>query len=258
MRIRHPASIVHLVLLLMPPMATGCSEVSAGQEVTALACNDGDDNDGDQLPDCFDPDCQHLERCRAQGLGIAGISGAAGEGPMVGTPGAACAEDCGTGERCVLGLCVPDAFVIADLWELTAIEVEVPRSTSYAAGECLDDECITPVPAFPFQACGCPPDPAVMVYVDDVAAGNTEPEVNADRVRWEVAIPLRLAADSVIRFDVVDFDLAETQAIFSCTVPADPEKLGSGTLECSEEFDSDDGPRSFALRASVRTQDATP
>ncbi|MGD8862713.1 MAG: hypothetical protein PVI30_22065 [Myxococcales bacterium] len=244
-----------ILLLVLAPLVVGCGAVSADEEVTALACTDGADNDGDQLHDCFDPDCQHLERCRGRGVGVVGISGAAGGAPTLGQPGAACSMQCSTGERCVLGLCVPEAFVIADVWELTAIEVEVPRSTSYEDGPCLDDECIVPVPAFPFEACGCPPDPAVMVYVDDSAAGATEPEVNADRMRWEVAIALRLAADSVIRFDVVDFDPAETQQIFSCTVPADPESLGSGTLECGQRFGSDDGPRTFTLRASVRPGD---
>jgi hypothetical protein len=227
---------------------TGCRGTGLVEEISDLACRDGEDNDGDGPADCDDPGCQHLERCRLRDLATAGAGG-----PPVGQPGASCATGCRDGERCVLGVCLPQDFVIGDLWEITSFVAHVPRSTRYGEGECLDVAPCSPwAPVPPFSACGCAPDPAVTLYVDGEDAGRTQPVINADSARWDLALPLLVARDSTIRVEVLDFDLTESESIFGCSWPADPELLGRGSLVCEAEFLTDDGLQTFSLTATVR------
>ncbi|MDD9932684.1 MAG: C2 domain-containing protein [Myxococcales bacterium] len=297
-------STVCRILVALASLCPACTLGTLETELTVGACMDLADNDGDDLTDCEDPDCQRLERCRGMGApepppGLVGDAlppitappgqddvamepnapsvGSAGNGVMGGPPPAdggtdpatddamdpmsmgaedapTCPLLCPEGQTCVNGRCVPNPFVIVDLWEITRIEVNVPRSIDYDNEVCLDTGCAVPVFVPPYLRCGCLPDPYVVVLVDGEEQARTSSARTIEFTGWDVSIPLGLLRTSVVRLEVLDDDSDEGEPdtlIYACEVPADPEVLAGGTIGCTEPFSSDTGPLSYTLSADV-------
>ena len=66
-------NIVYLCLVAMFAVQIGCGDDHVagveGLEITALQCQDGEDNDSDGVVDCLDPDCQGFVFCVDWGTG---------------------------------------------------------------------------------------------------------------------------------------------------------------------------------------------
>jgi hypothetical protein len=162
---------------------------------------------------------------------------------------------------CVEGVCLAPEVVFADSWEITEIEVTVPRRVEPSI--CLDGEglffCPTGRPSADFWGCVCPPDPQVEVWVSSapepaMLAGRSDAVNKADQAHWTLQTPiaLLLLPTSEILLKVVDQDGDTYEPIFECSIAADPDLLGQGVLTCSASFKTDQGAtKTYEIQAHV-------
>jgi hypothetical protein len=151
---------------------------------------------------------------------------------------------CEANESCIEGRCVSNDVVFVELWQVTHISTVFPRI--FANDTCIDTECGAVgigTPEFPF--CLCMPDPLVRVLVtrpgelpETVAESPFDPllDSNRDTDDWDMDQQIALRPEYQITLRAIDRDLALEDIIFECTIPADPELLGSGTLSCMQTF----------------------
>lgn len=187
--------------------------------------------------------------------------------------GPTCAGGCGDNQTCVEGYCLDNDVVVVELWDITRIDVTVPRSVPQAdtAGSaCLDDglgECLGSFDPL-FWLCSCPPDPKVQVFLDQDPSDAMPPQLLAttDRKRsvsaasWsDLDITLGLLPGSKIHLKALDDDGdAGDQLIFGCELPATP-VLNGDPLECTKSFPPDSiAAEEFSITAQVAPTQATP
>jgi hypothetical protein len=157
----------------------------------------------------------------------------------------ACAAD----ESCIKGYCVPNEAVFVELWNVTHISTVFPRI--FAKGGCIDPECIplqSGTTEFPF--CFCLPDPLVRVLVtrpgelaEPVAESPFDllTSMDHDEAEWDIDQQIALRPEYEITLQAIDRDGPAEDVIFECTMAADADLLGSGTLSCNQTFTGTSG-----------------
>ena len=286
-----------------PLILGACTASQVAGELSARECADGDDNDGDDLFDCFDPDCHAFDVCNPEtrrprsqiGSAVMGeVPGVdastmlsdplappsdepsmpeeptpADEVPAEPGPGSepaspmsvACDPACVAPDVCVEGICLVPVAVFADSWQITEVEVTVPRRLE-PSSPCLDEGaiwCPGGSPSVDFWGCACPPDPEVQVWVANPPeaaelVGTTQVIEKADEGTWMLATPIELLllASSEIVLKVLDRDGDGGEPIFECGIAADPDVLGAGVLICTQSFQTDRGTsKEYAIQAHV-------
>ena len=201
-------------------------------------CGNGGDDDGDDLADCDDSDCQASDEC--VGPRISQVKPPRGGAPhdldggdkpmdaMLGdswsgdSPDATPPEDgqiappidedggtdscpvCATNEACVDGVCQSAAAPSSGAYNLRLLGGAVPSMNDI--GFCYDACGFIPA-----GACLCAPDPYVIIFLGQGEAaervGMTEPVSDTLSPRFPpLDFPIDLAAGDVLRFDVYDYD----------------------------------------------------
>jgi hypothetical protein len=228
----------------------GCSYPSGG-EMSASQCSDAEDNDGDYLFNCDDPDCQAYDHCRAHVGGspvdaamppsdedasapeprdagsiddAATDTDAAGDEDDGGSTGppepidagtAPCGGLCTATQACIDDACEDVSSPGAGEFDLRILSVAVPDFNMW--GMCLDPCIDSPLPSFAF--CACAPDPYVEVWRVrqdgeqrmSTLLGTTPVAVNERRASFE---------DTIIRVELMQGD-----ALWFVVLDEDP---GSG------------------------------
>jgi hypothetical protein len=248
----------------------GCSYVEP-RELSALACSDEHDNDGDGLRNCEDPDCQAHAQCAAyarapirapspgpsrrdarmpggsRDAGLAeppdagaGADEDGGDAPPT-APGDAGSPPCDGAcdpDLCDEGVCRDPRAPTGGSFELRILSVEVPDLD--ASGMCLDPCRDSFLPSFGF--CACSPDPYVEVWRERTEGGARIPELLgatesvADERNPSFAdqpIAIELMSGDALELVVMDDDLgaAGDGRIYACR--PDLSELASGPLGCS-------------------------
>jgi hypothetical protein len=265
-----------------------CSVLSACRleppgEWDPLQCRDGQDNDGDGLIDCLDPDCWafqcSLDQPPPSGIPEAGSGGArsmtdasvhldaastpdarlpppvlgeddaGGEdaGPGTLPPAAACSPTsggCERGQTCVDGICKP--IDIAGKYVLEVVSAVVPDRMP--SGVCYDPEvwcAIGPCDA-------CLPDPYVVVTQNGVVrVGTTTTIADTLKPKWTNArFDLTLSNSDKLVFGVWDSDGLINSDIFSCS-PDLLRQVPTGTLSCSPPSRTDAGTSMYEIVATI-------
>jgi hypothetical protein len=273
---------------------------------TLSECSDRQDNDEDGVTDCRDPDCQALSECAAAArIRTPAMPGQISDAYVAEPPDArtppmqepvdasmpdeprdasaapdalpeppepGCPDGCGANQTCVVDQCVDDVLVVAELWDITRIEVSVPRSVEEGGWPCLEPgtSCIF-IPTLVFPRCGCAPDPQVQFWVDHDTtddkeaelAGETDPVDSRDETEWPSSgvpapgITLPLLPNSEIQVKVVDDDATRDELMFECPVAADV-VTGGGPIECKRMFPPGEEAVEFFVRAHVAPGQAPP
>lgn len=167
---------------------------------------------------------------------------------------------CEANESCIEGYCVPNEAVFVELWDVTHISTVYPRI--FANDTCIDSCALSfPKPEFPF--CGCKPGPLVRILVtrpgevpETVAESPFDPLAMADEGDWDVSERLMLRPEYQITLQALDRDGVLENLVFECSMPADAELLGSGTLSCKQTFTGSTG-LTFEASITVSIQAAT-
>jgi hypothetical protein len=142
----------------------------------------------------------------------------------------------------------------AQVWEIGSVSVTVPRSKNLVS--CFDT-CLIVLPSQLYWGCGCPTDPFVRISLNGVPIGETSPALKRDAVVWLSEFSLELTSDTanVITLEAFDYDLdgnvASEQLIFGCDIEAASGALEQGSLECTKDFPTNLGTRSFGITATV-------
>jgi len=250
----------------------GCSYPSGG-EASASQCNDTDDNDGDELRDCNDPDCQAFDHCRdrvgnpppdagppvvrddastgtptdAGVIGDAAVDtdaaideddGGAIEPPEPVDAGAPCGGRCTVTQACIDDLCEDVSSPTAGTFDLRILSAPVPAFNRW--GMCLDP-CGSRFATFAF--CACDPDPYVEVSrVRQDGQQQMRTLLGATPVRLDELRPTY--EDTLIRVDLMEGD-----ALWLVVFDEDPgngdntaiysclpdlRALAPGPIECSD------------------------
>jgi hypothetical protein len=174
---------------------------------------------------------------------------------------------CAADESCIEGYCVPNEAVFVELWDVLHISTVYPRVLETPSGlMCIDIECGTlgiPTPEFPF--CPCAPDPFVRVLV--TRPGETPETVvespfdltmqNEDEAEWAVNAQIALRPEYKITLQAIDADGPIENIVFQCSMAADAEMLGSGSLTCQHEFVGA-ANKPFTASITVTIQPANP
>jgi hypothetical protein len=245
--------------------ASSCAQAPVG-EFTADACTDNQDNDGDLLRDCDDPDCWVF--CPYRGnfeIGDASSSmssDASFDAAM--TPAADSGkthptldDDAGTGtvdpssddagslpstcqcasdETCVDGQCQPvPSPNITGTYTLSVKSAYVPLGPSN--DRCFDYSavgCVQRVPVI----CECSrPDPYVVVLLEDkvLMKATTAPVQNTASPVWSAApvVTIDLNPMSKLKFIAFDSDAIMDQQIFSCMPVLSTLESGTDVLSCN-------------------------
>jgi hypothetical protein len=185
--------VLRLCIALVLALA-GCSYPSGG-EVSASQCNDAEDNDGDRLNNCDDPDCQAFDHCRAPvgsppldagpptpsddaNTGAPHDAGSVGDAAVdtdaaideddggtvdppepvdAGTP--PCGGRCTVTQACMDEVCEDVSSPTAGTFDLRILAAPVPAFNRW--GMCLDACPDSRFATFAF--CACDPDPYVEV-----------------------------------------------------------------------------------------------
>ena len=276
---------VGLVCLVMVAALGSCGGNVEG-ELTAKACNDKLDNDGDGPRDCEDPDCWVFCPPRvAQLVGDASSqldSGAPADAapakqlPDAGKPapseddagklppdpnqddaGVPSSCDCAPNEECVGGEC-RSIDTIAGTYELSIRSAFVPLYN--AMERCYDYNnpgCATRLPV----VCECVrPDPYVVVLLNrNVQSKATTPEVRGTSSPvWPDApkAQIMLKAGDTLTFVVYDYDgIGQDAEIFRCSPDLTPLIMEGQVLSCSPTAGMTMAPPrggNFAVTADVR------
>lgn len=249
--------------------AIGCSQKPAG-ELTVTQCSDRDDNDGDSLTDCDDPDCWAV--CSfsgsfevgdaASGSPDAGEPADAGARPPVGNGKPPPAKDdddagakprdagpstdddsgsptgceCAPDETCVNGRCEPAASPsIAGRYTLSVKSALVPLGPSTAS--CYDytnAACVGRLPPL----CDCErPDPFVRITLNStvLTQATTTPVRDTANPVWADApsATVDLKATDKLMFTVLDDDALSETVIFSCMPALSTLESGTDVLSCN-------------------------
>jgi C2 domain len=244
--------------------ASSCAQTPRG-EFTALECSDEDDNDGDMLSDCDDPDCWVF--CPIRGnveIGDASMSTPpdvpdaqvsppkpdagkpkpsadddAGNPPPgsgdedAGMPPATC--DCAPDEMCVDGECRSNTNFDGQ-YTLSVRSAYVPLGPSL--DRCFDyksSACVARLPPL----CDCErPDPYVVVVLNrsPVSKATTAPKLDTASPVWpdSPTVTIDLKASDQLTFRVFDSDgIGSDPPIFDCVPELSTLTLGSGVLSCN-------------------------
>lgn len=259
-----------LVVCLAMFAALSCGERPNG-EFTAKECSDRDDNDGDSLIDCDDPDCWVV--CSWSGSFEIGDAASgtpdASEGPdaamrpPVGTTkpppasddddagakprdaGASSDDDdagtptlceCAPDETCVNGRCVTAASTsIEGRYALSVRSALVPLGMN--AATCYDYSnagCIAKL----LPVCDCErPDPFVRIMLNgiELTQATTTPVRDTANPVWADApsVTIDLKATDKLTFTVLDDDTLTEAVIFSCMPALSTLESGTDVLSCN-------------------------
>lgn len=240
----------------------GCSTASPG-EFTYAACSDRDDNDGDMLADCDDPDCQAFDHCTAHVMspdaGAPPDAGSRDGGPQqrpdagsgtdedaggdddaggvdAARPDAGaipCGGSCGATQVCIDERCENPPPAVGR-FTVTIVSVGVPDMNESA--RCFDDFCANPFPSPPFGFCTCPPDPYVLVVR---IRGDVQTTVGRTATAIDERMPdfsdtpmmVELTLGDVLRVSVLDEDPSPPdQPMYECNLRDLPSE---GRARCS-------------------------
>jgi hypothetical protein len=238
-----------------------CGDTIVG-EFSASECTDAEDNDGDRLFDCSDPDCQAYGHCRMQPGSSAG-SPAPAEGGASGADDAGSARDadtardedagrpaeppdagalpcgdlCGPTQVCIDDVCQDESSPGAGEFALRILTVEVPDFNMW--GQCLDTCSDSGLPSYTF--CMCAPDPYVELWrvregeQPGTYLGSTRVAVDDRAPNFEdETIRVGLIAGDALSFVVLDDDPngLSDDTIYSCLHELDA--IAVGPIECSQ------------------------
>ena len=149
-----------------------------------------------------------------------------------------CTPACASNATCIEGFCVPNEAVFVEVWDVVSVSVQLPRKDSN--GMCLDPPyvCVRPEP---LAICDCAPDPMVRVAVkrpgeEPKVAFETKTVLGTDEHVWEVKEQLLLRKEFEIVLTAFDADGLLAEPVFSCSVLAEPETLGTGLVSCGRKF----------------------
>jgi hypothetical protein len=268
----------------------GCSSTGLG-ESSASACNDGLDNDNDELWNCQDPDCQAHEHCRTElGIGVrqpppvvAGKDGSVsapidasfvadahtdGDAPAdedaggvdahvpTDAGGPPCDGRCGMTQACIQDVCQDRGTPTAGTFELRIVSVQVPDFNMW--GQCLDPCFDSVLPSFAF--CVCTPDPYVEVLrvrngdggQSGTLIGSTPVAINTREARFANApLTVELAEGDALQFVVRDEDPGSGDNTIIYTCLPDLRTLTPGPIECSDTVVRFLPP--YAIRAELQS-----
>lgn len=241
---------------------SGCAQ-SVGGELSATACANGEDDDGDARSDCEDPDCWVYCPFPSDPSEIGDASSSFDAGPRIdasqnpsdggrldsapgeddsGMPpadpedsGAEPVCDCGSEQMCDAGRCVPRS--LDGVYLLRVKSALVPMRD--ADNDCYDYARPT-CPGIPIGCNECEaPDPRVVVWLNGtaVAEATTAATPNTISPTWPNApeFELTLRETDRLTFFVVDADDSRDQEMFRCT--PDLSSLPSRFLSCSPAAD---------------------
>jgi hypothetical protein len=175
---------------------------------------------------------------------------------------------CAADESCIEGYCVPNEAVFVELWDVVHIKTVFPRVLETPSGlMCIDVGCPVPaaVPSIDFPFCPCVADPLVRVLV--TRPGETPATVaetpfsllaqDEDELEWDVNAQIALRPEYQITLQAIDTDGALETVVFECSMAADAELLGSGTLSCTHDYPTS-SDHSFTASITATIQPANP
>jgi hypothetical protein len=266
--------LVSRACIALALVAAGCSYTAIG-ELSASACTDNEDNDGDGLNNCRDPDCQAYAHCQAQrgepimnpqqppsrfdaSVGVpfeAGSppdadvdpvdeqddAGSEVEPPPVDAGALPCDGRCTVTQACIEDVCEDLSSPAAGKFELRILSVEVPDFNQWT--RCFDPCAGRLFPSF--TICMCAPDPYVEVWR---VRQDGDEEMGTLIGSTPVAADARMAAsfeDTVIEVEldagdalwlvVVDEDAEPEEDTTMYRCLPDLRELMPGPIECSAE-----------------------
>jgi hypothetical protein len=177
-----------------------------------------------------------------------------------------CEPECVEGQSCIMGYCVPNVAVFAEVWEVVSVSVAMPRADT--EGSCLDPQtCLVSSPfSVSFPACRCAADPVVHILIkrpdDDEPMRTSETDFvrQQDSAEWTQVTKreLLLRPEYEIVLRALDQDGLGAELVFECSVPAAPDLLAAGTLSCGKTFKGAGAfARSFDATIAIEVRPAT-
>ena len=260
-------SRLQLLLAVFSLLLAACSS-SSGAEVGTTLCSDKEDNDGDGLINCEDPDCFALEACRPNarmtsgsptpkkpdagfvtpaGGTDAGSVGIPPAGAVDGGPdpkptfvdaGAFACSPCRPTEACVEGQCQVVAVDQAAHYLLHILSAVAPDQD--ISTRCYDSlpDCKGNISISPYAVCNCPTDPFVRVIL---SRGTTTMLIGMTEAVTDDATPtyprndidLSLEPGDVLIFEVWDAEPPpkNEEMLYACM--PDLSALRAGPISCS-------------------------
>jgi hypothetical protein len=245
-------------------VTSSCADKPVG-EFTVAACMNGEDDDGDELRDCNDPDCWVFCPYRTGfELGDAsssppsdasvdatpapaadsGKSGemldddaglGAGDASLEDDAGMPSACECAPNEMCIEGQCQPAASpTIEGMYTLSVKSAYVPLAPSN--DRCFDypTGCVVRAPPF----CDCErPDPYVVVVLSGTVLMKATTTAVHDTASpaWSAAptVTINLKSTDTLTFIVFDQDPIQDEQIFSCMPVMSTLESGTDVLSCN-------------------------
>lgn len=252
--------------------ALACTQTLEGAETSAFECIDGNDDDGDLLIDCSDPDCWSHAACRvvtpdgglpdletpvippdetgvienpqmttpdvpALDSGVPPVNDGPDSVEDSGSPDVVapmCSSDCPL-DACIDGVCIAAPGALGT-FSVLSVSANVPRGPDPAG--CFDAGCIEELVPFA-PHCPCLPDLQVVVLIGDSKQGTTPLQPDTELYDWtDPPFELVLHENDEIVLTAQDNDgPARPQEIFSCSVTITAELVAGGAIGCTQEFE---------------------